>query len=264
MNIWRLIAHHEESKKAIEIMTKMSRIAIGWSAIGDLRTIQPNDASDITREITRKYQNLKNAHLGGPSLWNLYSSMKEGDLVIVNANGKRKCVFEINGPYFFDKEKNILGYAHHRLASLTSINPEEIWNTANSSVESGQNFRWTLVACSRSPNTENVILEEGARFSVSSTAVERNPYAREKCIDFHGCTCSACGFDFEKVYGKIGRGFIHVHHRVDLTTKKEVHTVDPEKDLIPLCPNCHAMVHKERPAMSLDKLKTILGSRNNA
>lgn len=261
MNIWRLIAHHEDGKRAIEIMTKLSRIAIGWSDIGDLRKIHPNAASDITREISQAYPNLDNAHLGGPSLWNLYSLMTDGDLVIVNANGKRECVFEINGPYFFDKEQDILGYSHQRLASLTNINPEEIWNTAGSSVENGQNIRWTLAACSKNQSAKNAIFEEGARFSVSSTAVERNPYARNKCIENHGCFCNACGFDFEKTYGKTGRGFIHVHHLVDLATKKEIYTVDPEKDLIPLCPNCHAIVHKEKPAMSIDRLKKLISGQ---
>lgn len=264
MNIWRLIAHHKEGKKAIELMTELSRIAIGWSDIGDLRKIHPNDASDIARAISKAYPNLDNAHLGGPSLWNLYSQMKEGDLVIVNANGKRECVFEIDGPYFYDDKQDIFGYSHQRLASLTSINPEKIWNTAGSSVEEGQNIRWTLAACSRIQIANNAIFEEGARFSVISTAVERNPYARAKCIDVHGCSCAACGFDFEKTYGEIGRGFIHVHHLVDLATKKDVHTVDPEKDLIPLCPNCHSMVHKEKPAMSIKKLKSIIAGQGDA
>lgn len=259
VNIWRLIAHHEDGKKAIELMTALSRVAIGWSEIGDLRKVSPNGPSDITKEISHAYPNLDNAHLGGPSLWNLYSLMAEGDLVIVNANGKRECVFEINGPYFFDRDQNILGYSHQRLASLTGINPEELWNSNGSSVEEGQNMRWTLAACTKSSSAKAAIFEEGARFSVSSTAIERNPYAREKCIEIHGCFCNVCGFDFEKIYGETGRGFIHVHHLVDLASKKEIHTVDPEKDLVPLCPNCHAMIHKERPAMSIEKLKSLIG-----
>ena len=259
MNIWRLIAHHEDGKKAIEIMTALSRVAIGWSEIGDLRKSSPNGPTDITREISQAYPNLDNAHLGGPSLWNLYSLMAEGDLVIVNANGKRECVFEINGPYFFDKEQDILGYSHQRLASLTSINPENLWNSSGSSVQEGQNVRWTLAACTKNATAKAAILEEGARFSVTSTAIERNPYARERCIEIHGCFCSVCGFDFEKTYGNTGKGFIHVHHIVDLASNNEIHNVDPENDLVPLCPNCHAMVHKEKPAMSIEKLKRLIG-----
>tara|TARA_R110000782_G_scaffold240177_7_gene326632 strand:- start:2797 stop:3591 length:795 start_codon:yes stop_codon:yes gene_type:complete len=264
LNIWRLIAHHENGKEAIELMKDMSRIAIGWSAIGDLKTINPNSPSDISKAIVGAYPKLENSHLGGPSLWNLYATMKESDLVIVNANGKRECVFEVNGPYFFEDENDILGYSHHRVASLTSIDPEDLWSHSGSAVEKGQNIRWTLAACMKGKDAERAIFEEGAKFSVRSTSVERNPEAREKCIEHFGCKCNACGFDFKKAYGDIGIGYIHVHHRVDLSTKTDVHTVDPQKDLIPLCPNCHAMVHKEKPAMSVEKLKNLLARAENA
>lgn len=102
-----------------------------------------------------------------------------------------------------------------------------------------------------------IVYKEGKRFSITSTAIERDSFARKRCLEYFGYTCQVCGMNFEEVYGKIGKNFIHVHHRVDLAHKEGEHMIDPVKDLIPLCPNCHAMIHTERPAMSLEVLQDI-------
>ncbi|HIF9061458.1 TPA: HNH endonuclease [Photobacterium damselae] len=258
MNIWRLIAHHEHALESIKLMKKQNCVAIGWSDTGDLTKVLPNDQSEITSLINMNYPNLDNAHLGGPSLWNLYRNMKEGDFVIVNANGRRDCVFEITGPYIFNPKAPILGYMHQRQAMLTSISAEKLWLESGAVVQKGQNIRWTLASCKSSRMAEDLILKEGTRFSVTSNAVERNPLARQKCIDHYGYICAACQIDMEAKYGIVGKGFIHVHHRTDLALTKGVHVVDPVRDLIPLCPNCHAMVHRDKPAMAIDKLQRIL------
>jgi hypothetical protein len=258
MNIWRLIAHHEHALESIELMKDLGCIAIGWSDIGDLMPIDPSDQSQITNLISSSYPNLDNAHLGGPSLFNLYKNMKEGDFVIVNAKGQRICVFEVTGPYEFNTEAPILGYMHQRSAVLTDISAEQLWQECSATVQGGQNIRWTLAGCKFSEIAEDTIFEEGERFSVSSTAIERNPLARKKCIDHYGYTCFACDINMESKYGAIGRDFIHVHHRTDLALTLGAHRVDPIRDLIPLCPNCHSMVHKEKPAIPVEKLKRLL------
>jgi 5-methylcytosine-specific restriction protein A len=101
---------------------------------------------------------------------------------------------------------------------------------------------------------EGVGLTEGAVRSVQVNQYERNPEARRQAIAHYGCRCSVCGFDFESFFGNIGRGFIHVHHIVDLALVGEEYQVDPIEDLRPVCPNCHAMLHKEKPAMSIECL----------
>ena len=96
---------------------------------------------------------------------------------------------------------------------------------------------------------------EGAKYQVLVNAYERDPKARDACIKHFGTTCQGCGFDFEKVYGDIGKGFIHVHHIKPLHTLGENYELDPKKDLIPLCPNCHAMVHRKNPVMKVEQLR---------
>jgi hypothetical protein len=263
MNIWRLIAHHEKPDEAIKMMKEKSRIAIGWTGLGDLSKSTPSSAQDINALIkaSRKHQSTQSS--GGPSLWNLYNEMQEGDFVIVNANGKRKCVFEVVGPYIYESGKNrIYGYSHQRDAILTDLDANKLWKDSGSAVLQGQGPRWTLVACSKSKKAKDAIYMEGERFSITSTAIERSSKAREACIGRYGHSCYICGFNFGKSFGALGEGFIHVHHKVDISTKKLVHEVDPVKDMIPLCPNCHAMAHRKKPAVPIDKLKKIYSKFN--
>lgn len=257
MQVWKLSAHHEDPELAIQQMKEHGRIAIGWSNIGDLSDINPHDAQKITSLVKNIYPNLSNAHLGGPSLWRFFSQVEVGDQVIMTTKGKRYCVFEVIGPYIFDPSNAILNYSHQRCAVLTDINPDKLWGASNSSVAKGENNMWTFARCQESDKSSKLVHTEGKRFSITSTAIERDSYARKKCIEHFGYTCQVCGMDFEKVYGKIGEKFIHVHHRVDLAHRDGEHTIDPIKDLIPLCPNCHSMIHTEKPAMSLETLRNI-------
>jgi len=99
---------------------------------------------------------------------------------------------------------------------------------------------------------------EGASRQVWVNAYERNPKARKKCIDHYGYMCSVCGFDFEKRYGLIGRKYIHVHHLRALSEIDARYKVDPIKDLRPICPNCHVMIHSKKPMFTIVELRKRL------
>lgn len=101
-------------------------------------------------------------------------------------------------------------------------------------------------------------LTEGAKRQVTVNAYERNPLARERCIAHYGSTCQVCGFDFATCYGELGAGFIHVHHRRALSDLGSEYVVDPVDDLIPVCPNCHAMLHRRKPALEPDWLRGLV------
>lgn len=103
-------------------------------------------------------------------------------------------------------------------------------------------------------------LVEGTTKRVSVNIYERNAIARKDCIKKHGYSCVVCEFDFEKVYGKIGRNFIHVHHIIPLHTIKKGYIVNGETDLVPVCPNCHAMLHKEMngACLTVEELHKII------
>lgn len=99
---------------------------------------------------------------------------------------------------------------------------------------------------------------EGARKQVRVNAYERDPRARKACLKAHGLDCAVCGFNFEARYGALGRGFIHVHHLKPLGLMEGAYELDPVADLRPVCPNCHAILHRHEPALSIEKLRAVL------
>lgn len=104
---------------------------------------------------------------------------------------------------------------------------------------------------------------EGSVKSVVVNAYERNPKARAACLAHYGNSCYVCGFNFGEAYGSIGNGFIHVHHLIEISSIGKKYSVDPIKDLRPLCPNCHAMVHTQKPAISPEELKGRMSTKVN-
>lgn len=104
---------------------------------------------------------------------------------------------------------------------------------------------------------ESYQLFEGAQRTIKVNAYERNAKARQQCIEHYGARCSVCDFDFEREYGPIGKGFIHVHHMVPLADIGRAYEVDPENDLIPVCPNCHAMLHSSKETLTIEELKSL-------
>ena len=112
-----------------------------------------------------------------------------------------------------------------------------------------------------SPEETEVTVTEGAvtRTVVAINSFERNVQARRQCIARYGTACSACGIDFGEMYGDVGKGFIHVHHLTPLSAGPA--TVNAIRDLRPICPNCHAMVHRTDPPMSIEALRSRITSQ---
>lgn len=106
---------------------------------------------------------------------------------------------------------------------------------------------------------------EGAVRTTKVNRYERSSLARKQCIEYHGDRCSICGLSFEEMYGELGKGFIHVHHIVPLNEIGKEYKVNPKKDLIPVCPNCHAMLHKKfnGKKVSIDELKELVKSNHH-
>ncbi len=105
-------------------------------------------------------------------------------------------------------------------------------------------------------DTETII--EGALHRVSVNAYERSPEARRKCIAHYGMSCSACGFNFGKEYGEVGEELIHVHHLRQLAEIGKEYQIDPIKDLRPVCPNCHAIIHRRKSPYSIEEVQSLL------
>lgn len=102
--------------------------------------------------------------------------------------------------------------------------------------------------------------EEGAELFRVVRQFERSRINRAACIEIHGTSCKICNFSFKQTYGKTGDGFIHVHHIVPLSLVSESYILNPATDLIPVCPNCHAMLHRRVPPYSINDIKGMLSS----
>lgn len=107
---------------------------------------------------------------------------------------------------------------------------------------------------------------EGVEHQYNLTKKERNPELRRKCIEYYKqmwnghIRCLCCGFEFGKAYENVGDGYIEIHHVNPHHTFDGEHTVDPVKELIPLCSNCHSMIHRVKGAgecMTLENLKSL-------
>lgn len=99
---------------------------------------------------------------------------------------------------------------------------------------------------------------EGVALIIVVNRFERSPRARESCIAHYGPICQVCSMDFSSIYGSIGDGFIHVHHLKPLGAIGNEYVVDPINDLRPVCPNCHAMIHRRARPFAISELKAML------
>ncbi len=99
---------------------------------------------------------------------------------------------------------------------------------------------------------------EGAKKTVTVNVYERDASARAACLRRWGLRCAVCSFDFKATYGELGDGYIHVHHLRPLSEIGVAYELDPVRDLRPVCPNCHAMLHRKTPALDIKVLQEIL------
>mgnify|MGYP001312260415 CR=1 FL=1 len=128
--------------------------------------------------------------------------------------------------------EEILEYTHKNIESFRELNDSE--NTFVSGVEGNPKLSYI-------------------------TTYERNPKLRKEAIRIHGCICAACGFDFNKTYGELGKGYIHIHHKVPVSELEEPKEINPKTDLIPLCANCHSMIHRRKNnTLNVEELQEIL------
>jgi len=125
-----------------------------------------------------------------------------------------------------------------------------------------EKFLGCIIALSPLVEIENNIaiqgLPEGALTKVLVNRYERSQYNRALCLNFHGTRCKACNFDFSEVYGGLGEGFIHVHHIKPVSEIGLDYIINPIQDLVPVCPNCHTMLHKKAPPYTVDELKALI------
>jgi 5-methylcytosine-specific restriction protein A len=104
--------------------------------------------------------------------------------------------------------------------------------------------------------------QEGAVLTRLHKRRERDPKASAKkkaavLQETGRLQCEACRFDFAVAYGELGIGFAECHHRLPLASLGS-RTGTRLADLAILCANCHRMIHKTRPLMSVEEFKRVV------
>lgn len=199
---------------------------------------------------------------------------------MANASLNQRCIFVEYAKLLYEKKAKVNMFINQKKVSI--LHHEEWPND------------WKSISCriSRSPilmedekfNPEKIVLDwavivvgmflsllnvvpidgdenshlEGRKYRSMINKYERNPFNRELCLAANGYDCKICGMNFEDKYGNIGRDFIHVHHITPISKMGGQYIIDPIKELIPVCPNCHAMLHKIDPPFLPEELKKIL------
>lgn len=150
--------------------------------------------------------------------------------------------------------------------------PEERWNNTINTAE----MAVSLVLClleieeiSDNPDEfENAGIlaffgeSEGRKVIKTVNTYERSRKNRAACLAEHGYSCASCGLNFGRIYGERGAGYIEVHHREPVSLMGEPRPLNPKHDLVPLCANCHRMVHRSWPPMSPEDLSQLVGNPN--
>lgn len=200
----------------------------------------PNTFNEQTNEMT--WYGKPNAHSEQPTFRSLFQGSTELHM-FARWNSKSVMFTYLGKPKISSFQNDIILADGIRTIKLTLV--FDAFSLANDELQEATN------------------LTEGSMRYTFGRRFERNPRLRSECINHHGTDCKICGFRFEEVYGDLGLNYCHVHHISPLSEVGESHTVCPKTDLIPVCPNCHAMLHKTKPALTPDQLREILKKYKN-
>jgi 5-methylcytosine-specific restriction endonuclease McrA len=203
----------------------------------------------------------------------LYTQCKDADLIVLSREGLAyghfdisskvrptvedrrryspvKCVYLVNKSTLYDNpvELSTLGITKIRFGKLIS---EMLFRKIQDLAGKTEEYETIVLAEELPVGT----YREGAASRILVNAYERNPAAVKACKAHYGTRCQVCGLDLGERYGEIGKGFIHVHHLKQLSKVGGKYEVDPIADLRPVCPNCHAIMHRKTPPLAIDEMK---------
>ena len=109
-------------------------------------------------------------------------------------------------------------------------------------------------------------LEKGGN-PITSDRHERNPEAREACIEHYkekykweAVQCFICDFKFDK-YGVDFKDKIHVHHKIMISGQEGEYKIDPRIHLVPVCPNCHMVIHSKKEGFTVEEVKSMISKK---
>lgn len=232
MRVWKLISHHDDPEAAFEAHVAQGLISVGWNNVGNLALRRPNDASDVGSWIRESHPKLNNSGTGGPSLWNFYAEMQEGDYVIASGKNRFRGVFRITGPYEYREGDNLVfEYAHARQAQLVDLDARSLWEACGSAIEGGQSPHLTVALCAPTDAAAALVsgrdglYKNGARHAVNTShASQFNATPRLSTWNEWALAVAASYSDWQDA----GRGLSGCFPRIDESRSKRRETIRNE------------------------------------
>jgi 5-methylcytosine-specific restriction protein A len=96
---------------------------------------------------------------------------------------------------------------------------------------------------------------EGAKTTVTVNRYERDRRNRAAALAIHGYRCKGCDHLMSEEYGDVAATLVEVHHVTPVHALGAGYMVNPETDLVPLCPNCHSVAHTRNPPLSIREIR---------
>lgn len=268
---------YEEPEKWQEVWENNLRegfISIGWAALGNVSKRSEAEIYNAHRKAWPKAKP-KGASSDARVLVKFWNDIEVGQTVVARRGRKSIAAMGTvaSKPYYSaSKTKNVFrpfsAYPNH-IDVVWDAEPRDVlFDRQVFGMQTihtiGKAALDSLLLNSKSTGTnypdevdENEFPEGGVK-KVLVNAYERDPKARAACLKHHGYRCKACDMMFAEEYGEIGIDYIHVHHIKPVASKKKRSMTDAKNDLVPVCPNCHAMLHRGTKLMTVSQLRKII------
>jgi predicted HNH restriction endonuclease len=249
-------------------------ISIGWAALGNVSKLSVEQIAKLHKE---KWENSshKSAVRDAHCLFNFWNNLQVKDTIVARRGRKAiAAVGRVIGKPYYDRRKT------RKIFRGPHAYPNHIdieWDEDIRDLQFNRQVFGMQTLHSIEPSKYAALLQEakvgatgflggsegdqayaGGVKKSQINVYERDPKARAACVKHHGFSCKACGMSFAEVYGELGIDYIHVHHVQPVSTLKTKCTIDPTKDLVPVCPNCHAMLHRSNELLTVSELQSLI------
>ena len=257
--------------------TREGIMTLGWNAVGDLR--QYGSREEMKAALREREGLSGDQRNNGLALWQFLWDMKPGDIVYAK-QGYHSAI----GRGIVDSEYDYIdtrdSFRHVRKVCWAAFEPSDAtyelplprktlteWTNYPDELKKLEALFSNHIQAKPHPVYPDELPDnskeyrEGKKKSVAINIYERNPVARQACIEHYGVKCFICGFDFGKVYGAEREGMIHVHHLKMVSEADGEYEVNPINDLRPVCPNCHMVLHSKKDGcFSIDEVKAMFAN----
>lgn len=283
-NIWVISPYSfefpDDWQRIWEHNLKEGFISIGWAALGNVSKMT---LDQIKKRHLERWENSnpQSASWDSNTLYNFWHRIEEKDIVVARRGRKAiAAIGEVIGPPYYNisKTRKVFGgnhaYPNHIDIKWQDDSRDMRFDRQVFGMRTLQRFDASKLEMliKESGNHHKGFLDEiddepfvaGGVKRITVNTYERDPKARAACLRHHGFSCKACDMSFAEVYGELGINFIHVHHVQPVSMLKSKRTIDPKRDLVPVCPNCHEMLHQGTELLTVAELRSIIKKFKNS